>query len=362
MRYLIVFSLLIHSDLLAQGFAGRQKGYDNAFTELNGMLSDSIPLSFKRAVFVSENAYLDSQLDFEKFNAYIKFLTSKVSIIASQSDLLYNESDKESVKKYAAVFRLMTDTIKFYQDSSTFYETKPFRYDFDDFWGEKDWRKMFVSKLLTTNTGNCHSLPFLYKILCEEMGEKAYLAMAPSHTYIKLKCKKLGWYNTELTSRNFPIDAWIMASGYVPLVAVQNRIYMDTLSDKQSIAVCLIDLAKGYEKKFGTYADAKFILKCCDLALQYYPQYVSGLILKAETTKKQFEQLMKKYSATYPADIFEIPEAKAMFDEMQNLYAYIHELGYRKMPAQMYLDWLANLNKEKEKYLNKEIQNLNSKK
>gem|GEM_PF-4659315 len=44
----------------------------------------------------------------------------------------------------------------------------------------------------------------------------AYLAMAPNHTYIKLRSDKNGWYNTELTSASFPIDSWLMVSGYIP--------------------------------------------------------------------------------------------------------------------------------------------------
>jgi hypothetical protein len=42
-------------------------------------------------------------------------------------------------------------------------------YDFEDLMGQKDRSKMFVTKLLDTNTGNCHSLPFIFKILSNEM-------------------------------------------------------------------------------------------------------------------------------------------------------------------------------------------------
>lgn len=355
MRKVILIVLLIVSiDCYSQ------HQYDRAFNELKGMLTDSLPISFKRAVFVTENAYVGNQLNYDEFDKHIKLLAGRCLAISQQSELIYNGRDKEKVKKYAAVFRLMTDTMKFYQNENDFYSTTPYKYDFEDFYGDKDWRKMFVSKLLTTHAGNCHSLPFLYKMLCEELGAKAYLAMAPNHTYIKLWCEKTGWYNTELTSGHFPIDAWIMASGYVHLSAVQNRIYMDTLSDKQSIAVCLIDLAKGYEKKFGERGDYNFIAKSCNLALKYYPQYVNALILKAETYKKIFQNEMVKAKAEYPSDLFSDQKAKDFFINMQSQYAYIHQLGYRKMPNEMYLNWLTELKREKEKYTNKEIQNLNS--
>jgi hypothetical protein len=360
MKYIIGIVLaLLCSTLRSQNLDEGQELYNNAFMELRGMLNDSIPLSFKRATFISENAFVDNKQNYEDFNDRIRWLAKRATLIAAQGDLQYAESDKDQVEKYGAVFRLMTDTVRFFVDSTNFYETKPLTYDFDDFLGEMDWKKMFVTKLLATGTGNCHSLPFLYKILCEEMNETAYLAMAPSHIYIKLRCKKLGWYNTELTSGRFPIDAWIMASGYVPLSAVQSRVYMDTLSAKQSVAVCLVDLAKGYERKFRDNANPEFIIKCTNVALQYYPQYLNALILKAETFKRIFQSEMVKKKAEYPSDLFKDVKAKILFDDMQSLYAHIHDLGYRKMPSQMYLAWLSDLKREKTKYTNREIQNLN---
>ena len=94
-----------------------------------------------------------------------------------------------------------------YIEGTTITDYPPYSYDFTDFDGKEDWRQMFVIKLLQTHSGNCHSLPFLYKILIEENGEKANLALATNHIYIKHQIKKSGWYNTELTSGIFPIDA-----------------------------------------------------------------------------------------------------------------------------------------------------------
>ncbi len=255
----------------------------------------------------------------------------------------------------------MMDTIPIQLDSNRIVKFPPFSYDFTDVFGHKNWSNMFVTKLLDTKKGNCHSLPYLYKILADEIGAKAYIAVAPNHFYIKHHSKANGWYNTELTSGIFPIDAWLMASGYIHLDAIVNKLYMEALNDKQSVALCMIDLAKGYQRKFGKSADNEFILKCCNAALKHYPNYINALILKAETKKKLFEGLMQKNYAEYPADIFQIPEAKQLFTEMTQLYAKIHQLGYRKMPEKMYLNWLVSLKKERNKYENKNIINFNTK-
>lgn len=334
--------------------------YKSTLKEFEGMLSDSIKPSFKRAVFITENSYLNNQLNFTEFDEYIKYLTSISRTISKLGTLQYDESDKETVRKYWSVFVLMTDTLKFLNQNGELETWLPYSYDFDDFWGERDWKKMFVTKLISSRKGNCHSMPFLYKIICEELGVEAHLAMAPNHIYIKHWTKKTGWFNTELTSGYFPIDAWVMASGYIHLSAVQNRVYMDTLSLEQSIAVCLTDYAKGFERKFGD-TDLDFILKCTDLALKHYPLYTNALILKAETIKKKFEQKMTLSGANYPVDVLNNPEAKKLFDEMEKLYFHIHNIGYRMMPKEMYLSWLTEINKEKGKYLNKEIsKNFNS--
>lgn len=54
-----------------------------------------------------------------------------------------------------------------------------------------------------------------------------------------------------------------MASGYVHLDAIRNGLYMDTLSTKQSIAYCLLDLAQGYQRKVG-YENPDFVIRCCN--------------------------------------------------------------------------------------------------
>ncbi|MDR2040591.1 MAG: hypothetical protein LBQ60_21965 [Bacteroidales bacterium] len=241
----------------------------------------------------------------------------------------------------------MTDTIQLKIDDTLFVHP-PFTYNFEDFAGEKDWSNMFVTKLFETYKGNCHSLPILYKLIVEEMGERAWLSFAPNHLYIKLYNKRDGWYNTELTSGYFPTDGWLTATGYIHLDAIRNGVYMDTLSQKQSVAMCLIDLAEGFQKKSGNDFNPGFILNCCETALKYYPNYVNALLLQAETLMKSYRNQPDKST----------PENKQLFARLEGMYAHIHELGYRKMPDKMYLEWLMLLQGQKE-YQNRQIQNIN---
>ena len=333
-----------------------KKYYEDAYLELQGMLEGTIPLNFKRAVFIVENAYWNNELNYELFCEKIATYTQMCNAIIKSKKLIYNESDKEKVQKHAVIFSVITDTISI-QYGEELITHLPFTYDFEDFLGEKDWSKMFVIKLLNTKKGNCHSLPYLYKILAEELGEEAYLSLAPNHIYIKLRNKVNGWYNTELTSGMFPIDAWIKSSGYVHMDAIRKGTYMDTLGQKQSIALCLMDLVQGNERKLGM-GNGQFTLQVCKTALKYYPNYVNAMLTKVETQRKLLMSQMKSAGAKYPSELFIYSSnAQTLFDDMEQTYTQIHKLGYRTMPEKMYLDWLVSLQENKEKYQNKKIAN-----
>ena len=313
--------------------------YYPAYRELSNMLEGNRQLDFKRAVFITENAFFDNLLSYDDF---CKVIATSAFICENltASDIIYHEKDREKTKVYASVFKYMTDTTFVNLNDQTILINLPFRYNFDDFAGIKDWSNMFVTTLLETRQGNCHSLPILYKLIVEEMGERAWLSFAPNHLYIKLRNEQSGWYNTELTSGYFPTDAWLIASGYIHLDAVRNGIYMDTLSQKQSVAMCLIDLAEGYQKKFGD-VNTEFILACCEMALKHYPNYVNALILQAETLMKTYRSQPDKNTE--------------LLERLNNMYSHIHRLGYRKMPDQMYLEWLMSLQNYSEEFHNTTI-------
>ncbi|PHR46496.1 MAG: hypothetical protein COA32_10145 [Fluviicola sp.] len=316
--------------------------YNIAFNELENMLKDNQPLDFKRAVFITENAYFGDSLSYKKFNKSIDSLVRITNLWMNSNKLKeYSFPDSISVKRNGAIFTLMKDTI--YWKEGIFHT--PFQYDFEDFLGEKEWSSQFVTKLLLSGSGNCHSLPYLYKILADELQTEAYLSLAPNHIYIKHRSIKWGWYNTELTSGEFPTDAWVKASGYITLDAIRNGIYMDTLGQKESVALCVYDLAKGYLTQTKNYQDS-FVLKCCDLVLNYDPQNINAIILKAETLKRQYNVFKSNN---------EISKAQQTYTQMQQLYVKGLEMGYREMPLTMYLEWLSSINLQKDKYVNSEL-------
>ena len=59
-------------------FGQDKSAYQQAYTQIVGMLEGKDSLSFKKAVFLTENAYLDNKLSYDKFSKQIK-LYSQIS-------------------------------------------------------------------------------------------------------------------------------------------------------------------------------------------------------------------------------------------------------------------------------------------
>lgn len=324
--------------------SSEKQDYSNALDTLSSLLKANNPKTFKLAVMVTENAYLHRSINLDEINKAFDLLSALALNWAQNNHILdYNAADSAQMLLNRAVFQVLKDTLEV-SSKDGIVRFRPFEYNFDDYNGKQDWSNTFVSTLLATHKGNCHSLPYLYKILADEIGAKCWLALAPNHMYIKNRSVRDGWFNTELTSGEFPIDAWLTTTGYIPLKAIQTGLYCDTLGNQQSIALCVLDLAKAYEKETKNYYDG-FILQCCDLVLKYHSTNVQALLLKAETLKRIYQQ----------QSIQRLTEAENTYNDMEGLYVHLYDMGYREMPDKMYQEWLLSLKNHKDKYSNKRV-------
>lgn len=329
MKELIVtFTLLVSGTLLTQGQTADPKTiYKQAFSEQLQMLKGQKPLDFKRAVFLTENAYHKGQLNYQSFCDDISAIGLELKTLIKQRGL-----EKFKTSGNWAVFTYMMDSVPINNQ-------KPFTYDFDDFMGDKDWTKMFVTKLIKTKGGNCHSLPYYYKILCKEIGASASLALAPNHIYIKHLDEKGQWTNVELTNGGFPRDQWIIKQMAISVEAIKSGIYMTPLTEKESIAMTMFDLAGSYEFQYG---NDKFVLSVCDTALKYFPKCIPLLMSKANCIRDMIEAEKKKPN---PKEDF-INSNIAIY---KKTIAKIDSLGHKDMPIELYQDWVKSVEDEKNK-------------
>jgi len=318
--------------------------FRNAAKELNNSLNGLKPMSLKQTIFAVENAYFEGKLDYSEFDKQIQDLITIAKLKAVQDGYDWNNPQTRNIM----LFRVMADTLKVKSISEERYLTSyPMQYDFEDYAGKKNWSKMFVSKLLATKSGQCHSLPLLYLILCEETNTPAHLAFSPSHTYVKFKSQNGNWHNLELTNGRIVSDAFILGSGYITSEALKNHLYMEPLTKQQTIALCLADLAKGYTKKYGYDS---FVSQCVDSTLKYDTSNIYARMIKSDYQTLHFDYVVNQVGQPHP-DILKTryPKVYQLLTERNQTYQFIDKSGYQEMPEKAYEDWLNSVNKEKEK-------------
>jgi hypothetical protein len=321
-----------------------QQNFDKAYNEIVAMLDNKQPLLFKRAVFLVENAYLNDSLNYGLYVEVINLYKKLVLAYSKSNKLLnYNFSDSINENINASIFKVFTDTLN---DENNKIISTPFQYNFEDALGNTNYESTFVNYLLFTKKGNCHSLPYLYKILTEEFNTKSYLALAPMHIYIKQRNKNIGWYNVELTSGQYPKDAYLISTGYISRDNIISGLYMDTLSLKQSIAMCLMDLCQAYSKKLNQNASLNFQLQCADKALQIKPNYLDALLRKQRLHKTLWLSYQKQNN-TELASV-----NKTTYNEINNK---LIKLDYRDVPLETFQKWYTNYQQNKSKFQNAEI-------
>ncbi len=316
--------------------------YQNALDELSKMLRGEVPLNLKDAVFTVENAYFENRLDYSKFNKAINELSEIARLKTMQDKYNWNHP----LTKNIMLFRVMADTLEIKSPQrETSIVSYPMQYDFEDSFGEEDWASMFVSKLLATRFGQCHSLPLLYLILCEETGAEACLAYSPMHSYIKIKDDSGDWHNLELTNGTIASEAYVIGSGYITSEAVKHGTYLQAQRKEQVIAQCVSDLAMGYIQKYGYDS---FVKQCTDSVFKYDANNLAGLMIDANYATQRFAYAIYR-AGLPPLDSLKThyPKIHELLDDRNAAYTRLDAIGYCEFPKEEYKAWLNAFNEEK---------------
>lgn len=296
-----------------------------AYDEIVRMLEGKDSVSVKRAQFLQEWAYMEGKLDYNKFCSHIDSVVLDLSRFIKLNGI-------ESYKT-AGNFALF----EYFTKPSPLNGNKAFKYDFNDFSGNKDYRQVFVSKVMETHTGQCVSLPMYYKILSDELGAESFIATAPNHMYIKHIAENGKWVNIELTNGHFATDAWMISSMDISAEAIKNKVYLDALDNKQTVCTILTSLSIAYQRKYGY---DYFSLACVNKVLEYYPQYIPALAIKFNTHQFLGQQYVEKFGQTYSDFIAKNHK------EYKNSQYLIENLGYRELSSDNYKAWLDSMDEE----------------
>lgn len=294
----------------------KDKYFFAGLQELQKMLHGEIPYSLKRAEFIVEWAYSGGTMDYAKF----------CHDIDSVAYILRRFIEVNHVQQYktAPNFALF----EYFTKPSPMNGNKAFTYDFDDFTGKKDFRKVLVTKVMKTHTGQCTCLPLYYKILCDELGGQSALAFAPKHVYVKHIGEDGRWVNIELTNGHFVRDAWIIQTMNVSTESIRNGVFLTALSDKENIAFMICHLGKAYQQKYQSWD--YFPLRCAEEVLASLPNFCDALVVKFNVHQHLGIAFQNKYGKSHT------PYIDKQFLEYQKVINKLDSLGYSQPTDEEY--------------------------
>jgi hypothetical protein len=340
---------LIAQNLLINGFSSFSSKdsvgtsyFYNAFAEIDSMLNGQKELSIARSVFIVENAFYGNSLDYAEYKRFIKRKADFCNRIIKES----KQNPNDNLAKNMAIFRLLTEKVPFRNNTRERTEYHlPLQYDYYDYQSKENFNSHFITKLMASNMGQCYSMPLYYLILAEEMNAEAYWSLSPKHSHVKIQDKKGNWYNIELTCNSILSDAHYTNSSYIKAEALRSKIYLEPLDKQQIIAYQFVNLAQTYYAKYGL---DDFYLKCVNAALQYVPNGVGALQMRASYYEKQLIQAAKLLNKPDFQSFGELqPFANNIRDRLEVYYKEIDDLGYEELPNEIYEKWLEYVEKQK---------------
>lgn len=256
--------------------------YVSAFNEMSDMLAGRDSMSIKRAVYLAEWAYYEGKLNYktdfcDEIDRIVKYLN------------LFYDANKLSAYKTGKQMALNEYFFRPYSGN----QYKPYTYDFETFsMDEEPWERQFVSKVLKNHNGQCRSLPWMYKIIANEIRANVALAQAPRHCYIMYKDEDNftpeEWINLELTTHQMQPSWWIKQDFEICDSAVQVGTYMTPLTDIETVACQMAELAFGYHEKFNRYDS--FTYYCASRSLEFYPMNPNAWIIRGKSLERMIQE------------------------------------------------------------------------
>lgn len=304
---------------------------------------DPDSFSISKAVYLSEAVYYTKPPAFRDFEGALKQKATIVKQILKREGLSINNN---SAINYGIQKLFSQDNIFHDTKTGKNYLVKKISYDFDDFNGEKDWANMFVTKVLQTNSGQCHSLPLLYLCIAEQLQAKAYLSLAPNHSFIQFPDSKGILHNFETTNGHITSTSWLLQSDAISTIAFKNRTYLDTLSSRKLFAQCLADFQMCYIMKNGY---DNYTQQLSQIILSIDSTNINALMVNANAASYQFSNLHNSMGNPSVEQLSQYPKLEQAYIDMVAAQEKVNQTGYQDMPEEQYILWLKSVDKEKQK-------------
>lgn len=346
---LMMFCLLAILSVNAQQTS--KSYFYEAKKEIEAMLKGEKPLDYERAVFVTENSYHNKTLKYDEFKKFLDVYSMLALELAKSYTLIIDNPQAVSplvtkdslahniyrVSVNKALFHLLTDTNVIVLGKKKI-TVLPFYYSYSDPLASKNWNYSQVSNLYMDKSrqGNCNALTSLFKLLSLRLNSDVFLCTTQGHIFLTHQDINGSYYNIELASKAFPGSGSIETITYTSDEAVRNGIAMRILDLKQSVGLCLLNLAKSFQNKFGL-ADDQFIYDCAELAIKYDSKNLNAMLLRAEVMENRL--ISKGISFGKLKNTVE-------FRDYEKTIKNLFDLGYREMPTEMKNQIIASISKD----------------
>jgi hypothetical protein len=205
-------------------------------------------------------------------------------------------------------------------------DNKPFVYDLNDPLGHHIPSKL-LPNYMDTKLGNCVSMPFLFIALADRMGLNVTASTAPHHVFVKYTNVAGQTINLETTSGANPSrDEWIRKNMPMTDMAIQNGVYLKTLSKHETIVVMAMVLIEHAmeEGRYGT------VLNLVNVLLPHYPNFADLYLAQGSAAYKILETQFYNRFPT-PRDIPQ--QHSGYFQHLnevnQQAFAQAEALGWR---------------------------------
>ena len=120
--------------------------------------------------------------------------------------------------------------------------------------------------------------------------------MLPGHCYIMYRDKDNltpeEWINLEVTTNQMVPSWWIKKDFEICDSAVMVGTYMTPMTDRQTVASQIAELAFGYVEKFKRYDD--FSYWCATRSLEFYPMNPSAWIIRGKSLDRILHDYLGK--------------------------------------------------------------------
>ena len=200
-----------------------------------------------------------------------------------------------------------------------------FSYDLDDPYGQ-NFQNRLLSDYLNDRRGNCITMPFLFIAIGQRMDLNVRPSTAPLHVLVRFTDANGDSHNLEATSGAGKARDQHYRSLYpITDLAIQNRVYLATLSNREAVAVIAV-LVLEHLINEGRHYDAMAV---ADILLENYPTYAYAMVKKGTAAY----HLLKANFFDHYQTIEEVPEEK------RPMLAYLQRINQHTFDSAEALGW-----------------------